>query len=81
MPYVRSSAGRPDPHCLSIPAESLLSFAGWSRAQARVVIRGVIPSDYSSYARDAGIPRLTAVQFSNRRRTAPAVLRYPFKVA
>jgi hypothetical protein len=81
MLYVRSSAGRPDPHCLSIPAESLLSFAGWSRVQARVVIRGMVSSGYSSYARDAGIPRLTPVQFSNRRRTTPAALRYPFKVA
>jgi hypothetical protein len=34
-------AGKPDPHCLSIPAKWLLSYADWSRVQARVVIRGV----------------------------------------
>jgi hypothetical protein len=81
MLYVRSGAARSDPHCLSLAAESLLSFAGGSRVQARVVIRGMVLSGYSSYARNAGIPRSTPVLLSNRRRSTPAALRCPFKVA
>jgi hypothetical protein len=64
---------------LSAGADSLLSFADWSRVQARVVIREMgLGHDHT---RNAGIPRLIRVQSGNRRQTTPALLRHPFNVA
>jgi hypothetical protein len=42
MLYARLSAAGPDPRSLSIPAESLLSFADWACVRAQEVIREMV---------------------------------------